>query len=193
MASRLPNALTFFRLAAAPGVALAFALAPRPLADALAFGLFAAAALTDWLDGWLARRLDAITPIGRMMDPIADKAMVAIALAALLAVHGAAAVLLLPAAAILFREVAVSGLREFLAGRLVVPVTFAAKAKTTAQMLAIGALLLAGAFGGALDPGGPGAYLWGAGLAALWAAAAMTVWTGWDYFRRALADPTFRG
>lgn len=189
MPSRLPNALTLFRLAAAPGVAVAFAVLPRPAADLAAFALFALAALTDYVDGWLARKLDAITPLGRMMDPIADKAMVAIALATLLAVHGADPWLLLPAAAILFRETAVSGLREFLAGRVVVPVTFAAKAKTTVQMLALGLLLLAGGLG---TPG-PHPYLWPAGLFLLLVAAGLTLWTGWDYFRRALADPAFRG
>lgn len=183
MASRLPNLLTFLRLAAAPGVALVFVALPRPAADLAAFALFALASVTDWLDGWLARRLDAISALGRMMDPIADKAMVVIALAMLMALAGPTLWLTLPVAAILLREVAVSGLREFLAGRVTVPVTAAAKAKTAAQMVAIGVLLLAGAV----------PVLWTPGLALLWLAAGLTAWTGADYFRRALADPAFRG
>src|SRR6056297_483744 len=174
----LPTALTVVRLAAAPAVPLAFLLLPRPAADWTALALFIGAALTDWLDGILARAWDQHTRLGAMLDPIADKAMVVIALATLLAVVPASGGLLLPAALILFREVFVSGLREYLgaaAGTLAV--TRLAKWKTTAQMVAIAALFAAGALG-------PDTVRQ-AGVALLWVAAVLTAITGWDYYRKA--------
>ena len=127
MLHALPNVLTSFRLVAAPGVAFAFVLLPRPTADLAAFALFVLAAATDWLDGRLARGLGAVSAYGRMMDPIADKAMVMIALAALLMLAGPDWLIVVPAALIMLREVAVSGLREFLAGRVEARVTVLAK------------------------------------------------------------------
>ncbi|MGM0584322.1 MAG: CDP-diacylglycerol--glycerol-3-phosphate 3-phosphatidyltransferase [Pseudomonadota bacterium] len=200
MTLTLPNIFTIFRLVAAPGVALVFAVLPRPDADLAALVLFTAASVTDWLDGWLARRWDQITPFGRMLDPIADKAMVMTALAVLLMLSGPDPWVILPAAAILLREVAVSGLREFLAGRVSVPVTVMAKWKTAAQMTAIALLLLAGLNPGALPPPAPAPYIPDgaaeaarlAGLILLWLAGAMTLITGWDYFRRGLASPAMK-
>lgn len=202
MPVNLPNLLTLFRLLAAPGVALAFALLPRPGADAVALVLFVAASATDWLDGFLARRWDQVSAFGRMLDPIADKAMVTIALAALLMLSGPDPWLVIPAAAIFLREAAVSGLREHLAGRVVIHVTPLAKWKTAAQMTAIAALLLAGLGQAALAGGAEGG-LWGAaaqaapaisaaGLVLLWVAGALTAVTGWDYFRRGLASPAMK-
>lgn len=196
----LSNLLTVFRLLAAPGVALVFAALPRPAADLAALVLFTAASVTDWLDGWLARRWAQITPFGRMLDPIADKAMVMTALAVVLMLSGPDPWVILPAAAILLREVAVSGLREFLAGRVSVPVTVMAKWKTAAQMTAIAFLLLAGLNPGALPPPAPAPYIPEgaaeaarlAGLVLLWLAGAMTLVTGWDYFRRGLASPAMK-
>ena len=179
---RLPNALTVFRTAAAPGVMLAFAVLHRPAADWAAFLLFSGAAATDWIDGRLARKWGVVSPIGRMLDPIADKAIAAIALATLLGLHGLDPRLTIPAAAILLRETLVSGLREFLKGAEVVAVTQLAKWKTTAQLVALAMLLAAGGLGGAV-----GSILFGLGVAALWIAGVLTVVTGWDYFRRGLA------
>ena len=180
---RLPNILTAARLAAAPGVLLAFAILPRPAADWTAALLFVGAALTDWLDGRLARAWGVESAFGRMLDPIADKAMAALALAALLGLYGPALWLAPPAAAILLREVVVSGLREHLGGGALA-VTRAAKWKTTAQLGALAAMLAAGAIGAALGPDlGRAALALGAAL--LWYAAALTLWTGWDYLRRA--------
>jgi CDP-diacylglycerol---glycerol-3-phosphate 3-phosphatidyltransferase len=170
----LPTILTLSRVAAAPLVALVFVVLARPAADAVALVLFLAAAGTDWLDGFLARRLDQHSAFGKMLDPIADKAMVAIALAVLMALSGLAPLLVLPAVAILLREVLVSGLREYL-GAVKLDVTRLAKWKTAAQMIAIG-LLLAG------PPLGLPAW---PGLALLWLAAALTIHTGLDYFRKA--------
>jgi CDP-diacylglycerol--glycerol-3-phosphate 3-phosphatidyltransferase len=179
----LPNILTVSRVVAAPGVAVAFALLPRPAADWAALVLFVCAALTDHLDGYLARRWNQISAFGRMLDPIADKVMVTIALAALCALHGATFLVLLPAAAILLREGLISGLREFLKGAAVLSVTPLAKWKTTAQLTAI-ALMLAPAPVATL--GLSGALVWATGVTLLWLAAALTLITGWDYVRKAL-------
>ena len=186
----LPNMLTALRLLAAPGLVLAFLALDRPWADWAAFWLFAGASLTDFLDGWLARRLDRQTALGALLDPIADKAMVMIALAVLVWTHQSAALIVAPALVIVAREMLVSWLRGTLGGASL-PVTTLAKWKTTAQMTAIGGLLLVTPFaaweaGGGLPPGAAFA-LEIAGLAMLWLAAALTAVTGWDYFRKGLA------
>ncbi|MEL6235600.1 MAG: CDP-diacylglycerol--glycerol-3-phosphate 3-phosphatidyltransferase [Pseudomonadota bacterium] len=183
MLAMVPNILTVMRILAAPALALILTLAQSPAAYSWAFMLFSLAAFTDFLDGWLARRLGAISAIGRMLDPIADKVMVMIALATLLAVTGPSPALMLPSLAIFLREVLISGLREFL-GDIKLPVTFAAKAKTTVQMLAIGGLLLAGAV-----PAAP--LLQIAALGLLWIAAGLTIFTGIDYLRQ--AGPHLKG
>ena len=112
----LPNILTLVRLLAAPGLAIMFLYFPRPLADWYALILFVGAAVTDWFDGYLARTLKQETKMGAMLDPIADKAMVVIALMILVgyAAEHWTPWLVVPATAILFREVFVSGLREYL-------------------------------------------------------------------------------
>jgi CDP-diacylglycerol--glycerol-3-phosphate 3-phosphatidyltransferase len=183
MRALVPNILTIARVAAAPGVLLVFAVLPRPGADLAAFLLFTIASATDWIDGRLARAWGATSPVGRMLDPIADKALALIALAALLGLHGLDPRLTVPAAAILLRETLVSGLREYLKGAEVLSVTALAKWKTTAQLAALATLLASGAVeGGAL-----GSALWALGVAALWIAGALTVVTGWDYFSRGIA------
>ena len=199
----LPNILTVLRLLAAPGVAVMFLYFHRPWADWFALVLFMAAAVTDFFDGWLARKWKQETKIGAMLDPIADKAMVVIALLVITGFSGMNPWILLPATLIMFREVFVSGLREFLgdtAGTL--KVTRLAKWKTTAQMVAIAILFL----GTGLDwlthrgdsPGGlarfrdgPAGWATVAGIWVLWIAGGLTLVTGWDYFRKAL--PFLRG
>lgn len=213
----IPNILTVGRILAAPGVALCYVLFDRPMADWIALILFVGAALTDFFDGWLARKLNQITDIGKMLDPIADKAMVLIALAVLVARPVTVAeigetryfisdrlglAILLPAALIMLREVMVSGLREYL-GDVKLPVTQLAKWKTTVQMIAI-AVLLAAPLAGQFEATGATpvrvtdydseALAYGlpqivtmAGLALLWLAAVLTLITGWDYFRKGLA------
>lgn len=210
----LPNILTILRLLAAPCVALVFVLLPRGAADWAAFGLFVAASFTDWLDGKIARAWKLESRFGAMLDPIADKAMVVIALAVVLMLGGRSIWILLPCVIILFREVFVSGLREFLgevAGAL--KVTKLAKWKTTVQMAAIAVLLARGIFenmlyqreagmgpdlaravleGAAPDEVGlrfaDAGWVWSGhlGSALLWLAAALTLLTGIDYFRKAL-------
>ncbi|MEM1343329.1 MAG: CDP-diacylglycerol--glycerol-3-phosphate 3-phosphatidyltransferase [Pseudomonadota bacterium] len=174
----LPNILTAARIAAAPGLLAAFAVLPRPLADWTVLVLFIAAALTDYLDGWIARRFDKISALGAMLDPIADKAMVLCALAVLMAVFGPEPWLALPVGIIVVREVLVSGLREYL-GEIKLPVTAAAKAKTTVQLIAIALLLVPVRLFDGL--------LFGLGVAGLWLAAILTAQTGWAYFQQGLA------
>ena len=143
----IPNILTLLRLIAAPGVAVMFLYFHRPWADWFALALFLVAALTDFFDGYLARLWKQESKFGAMMDPIADKAMVVIAIAVLTAFSSHKFWILLPSTIIIFREIFVSGLREFLgetAGTL--KVTRIAKWKTTAQMIAIAMLFSAGLF-----------------------------------------------
>src|SRR6056297_3031926 len=147
MTWNLPNLLTVLRLLAAPGVAVMFLYFHRPWADWFALTLFISAAITDWFDGYLARAWKQTTKLGAMLDPIADKAMVVIALMVIVGYSSMSPWLVLPATVILFREVFVSGLREFLgdtAGLL--KVTKLAKWKTTAQMVAIATLFAQGVF-----------------------------------------------
>ena len=193
----IPNILTVLRLLAAPGVALAFVVFARPLADWLAIFLFVTAALTDYIDGRLARAWQQESAFGRMLDPIADKAMVIIALAVIVGLWDINPLILVPVAFILLREVFVSGLREFLgskSGRL--QVTYLAKWKTTAQMVAIPVLLLAGLLEHDRRQGALWVSSWfhdwaiwlsaNAGLVLIWAAGLLTVMTGYDYLVKAL-------
>lgn len=210
----LPNTLTILRLLAAPGLAVMFLYFHRPYADWFALTLFVTASVTDWFDGYLARAWKQETKLGAMLDPIADKAMVIIALMVIVGYSSMSPWLVLPATMILFREVFVSGLREYLgssAGTL--KVTALAKWKTTAQMIAISVLFAQGVFehylgmsAWGMDPQLVTQVLTGSvedlqglrwkmtgmewtgrvGLWLLWLAAALTLVTGWDYFRKAL-------
>ena len=190
----IPNALTFTRLIAAAILPLGYVILSHPYSDALAFILFTVASLTDFLDGWLARRWGQMTALGRLLDPIADKAMVAVALLVLCGMYGASWIILIPAALIMVREFAVSGLREFLADRQVVmPSSMLAKWKTTVQMTAIAILLLALYlnFGGyatqCIVCGRPALGIVDLlGVALLWISALMTVITGAQYFARGM-------
>jgi cardiolipin synthase len=189
---RLPNMLTVLRILLVPVFAIAFAL-PGTTARLVAFAVFCVAGLSDALDGFAARKLQASSDFGRMLDPIADKVLVAVALMMLVAEgnigqfnleHGLRSLLLLvPALVILSREILVSGLREFLAGAAVsVPVTRIAKAKTTIQMIAIGAMILEPLARRMLrEPLGLSYSM--VAYVALWVAAGLTVYTGYVYFR----------
>lgn len=182
MTRQIPNALTLLRIALIP-VMVAALLIDGTLMRWLALLVFLAASATDWVDGHLARRWDAHSPFGRMLDPIADKVLVAAALVMLVASGPLAGLHVLPAIVILCREILVSGLREYLAGIAVsVPVTFIAKAKTTLQFLAIACLIGAEPLDAAL----PGAL--GFGLIAIWLAAAVTLYTGYEYWRAGMVE-----
>ena len=210
----LPNILTVIRLLAAPGVAVMFLYFHRPWADWLALALFVSAAVTDWFDGYLARAWKQESKFGAMLDPIADKAMVVIALVIITGYSGMNPWLILPVTAILFREVFVSGLREFLGAKAgLLQVTKLAKWKTTAQMVAIAVLFLGTGLEhvegiarqgltmeqyadlvsqGLADPirscgtRGCSSYATLVGLVLIWVAAMLTLVTGVDYFRKSL-------
>ena len=196
----LPNLLTIFRILLVPVFALAFVL-PGDAARLSAFVIFCIAGLSDALDGLAARKLNAGSDFGRMLDPIADKILVAVALLMLVAEGNIEQFVLMPdvrsllrlvpALVILSREILVSGLREFLAGAAVsVPVTAIAKFKTTIQMVAIGAMILEPVAARDLPETLAITYATIA-YTGLWIAAALTVYTGWVYFRSGLAhiDP----
>ncbi|MFV0292295.1 MAG: CDP-diacylglycerol--glycerol-3-phosphate 3-phosphatidyltransferase [Paracoccus sp. (in: a-proteobacteria)] len=201
----VPNILTILRLLAAPGVPVMFLYFQRPWADLAALVLFLLAAITDWFDGYLARAWNQQSRFGAAMDPIADKAMVVIALVVITGYSGMNPWLILPATLILFREVFVSGLRESLGDKATqLAVTRVAKWKTTTQMVAIAVLFL-GTGLSYVETGAPplvgesslpGSHTWSdmatlLGLIMIWIAAGLTAWTGWDYFRKAL--PFLRG
>ncbi|HEY1415202.1 MAG TPA: CDP-diacylglycerol--glycerol-3-phosphate 3-phosphatidyltransferase [Caulobacteraceae bacterium] len=201
--SRLPNLLTGLRLALALftffGLATPVLLGERLTQDAQyslerwAFVAFVIAAVTDFFDGWLARKLNAASLWGAILDPIADKVLVCGAILGLLTLGPNAAVAI-PAALILFREFTVSALREVAAGKGVsLPVTLLAKWKTTLQLVALGAELLVACWGAFSLPGDPeilGPATIGA-HALLWLAAVITLVTGaqyWEQARRSLAE-----
>ncbi|HSF64451.1 MAG TPA: CDP-diacylglycerol--glycerol-3-phosphate 3-phosphatidyltransferase [Paracoccaceae bacterium] len=210
----IPNALTVLRLLAAPGVAVMFLYFHRPWADWFALALFITAAVTDFFDGYLARLWKQESKFGAMLDPIADKAMVVIALVIITGYSGMNPWLILPVTVILFREVFVSGLREFLGAQAgLLKVTKLAKWKTTAQMVAIAVLFLGtgleylegiarrgmttGQYADAVSAGladpitscgtrDCSSLATTVGLGLIWLAAVLTAVTGWDYFRKSL-------
>ena len=143
----IPNMLTALRLFATPALPVMFLYFHRPYADWFALILFFSAAMTDWFDGYLARAWRQETKIGAMLDPIADKAMVIVALMVIVGYSSMSPWLVLPATIIICREVFVSGLREFLGNKSkTLKVTSLAKLKTTVQMVAISFLFAQGIF-----------------------------------------------
>jgi CDP-diacylglycerol--glycerol-3-phosphate 3-phosphatidyltransferase len=178
----LPNILTLSRIFAVP--ILVFLLwKPSWFDYGITFVLYCLVGITDYFDGYLARAQGAVSRLGIFLDPIADKIMVVAVIVMLIStrkasgepiIHG---LHIIAALVILLREITVSGLREFLAGLQVsVPVSRLAKWKTTFQLVALGALILAGAL-----PQWPWVHL--VGIVSLWAAALLTLITGWDYLR----------
>jgi cardiolipin synthase (CMP-forming) len=182
-ALNVPNILTYGRIAAAPAVGATYYI-PGNWGPWIAFTIFVIASITDYFDGYLARAWKQQSALGRMLDPIADKLLVSVAILVLAASPSGilngwsfwAAVI------ILMREVFVSGLREFLAElRVSVPVTRLAKWKTTMQLIAVAALLIAPALQGARQ-----GFIIDVGLTFFWATALVTLYTGFDYFRAGL-------
>lgn len=180
----LPNLLTYGRVAAVPVVA---GLLFWPLEDWArwsALAVFIVAAITDFFDGYLARAWSQQSSLGRMLDPIADKLLVAVCLLMLAADEAITGLNLWAAIIILSREILVSGLREFLAElRVSVPVTRVAKYKTALQLVALGFLI-------APPKGLSFLNTEGIGLGLLWAAALLTLYSGWDYMRAGLKHMT---
>ena len=178
----LPNLLTLSRIFAVP--ILVFLLwRPMPVDYAITFALYCIVGLTDYFDGYVARAKGQISRLGQFLDPIADKIMIAAVLMMLISSRKAnplpeiAGLHIIAALVILLREIIVSGLREYLATLQVsMPVSQLAKWKTTFQIIALGALILGGAV-----PHMP--WVHSVGLVSLWAAATLTLITGWDYLR----------
>lgn len=191
----IPNILTSIRLAA--GVVMFLLLAGAtsgfPFISVwlspddqfamymVGFWIFVIAASTDWVDGYLARKWNAVSSWGAILDPIADKILVTGAILGVLT-SGSVQQIIIPCGLILFREFAVSALRETMAGRVSLPVTLAAKWKTTLQMVALGCQLFArnwDSFG--LDFGLLN-YFQPFADTLIWLAAIITLYTGWQYF-----------
>ena len=193
MLTDLPNVLTLSRIAAIPLLVVLVAL-HDPVANFCACLLFSAAAITDYFDGMLARSRLQQSDIGRMLDPIADKLLVAATLMMLVGQDRLSPLGLYPAIVIMLREILVSGLREYLAGiRVGLPVTKLAKWKTGFQMGALGTLLAGNSTAILLH------IQWlpvsDIGEVMLWIAATLTLITGWDYLTagwRHAALPTRR-
>jgi CDP-diacylglycerol--glycerol-3-phosphate 3-phosphatidyltransferase/cardiolipin synthase len=173
----LPNLLTLSRIVAVP-VLVALLWWPGWTAGyAIGFVVYCVIALTDYLDGYLARAQGTVSKLGIFLDPIADKIMVAAVILILVHNRDITGFSVIAGLIILLREIMVSGLREFLAGlKVSVPVSQLAKWKTALQLVSLGALILAGA-----TPNWPLA--WQVGLVSLWGAAVLTLVTGWDYLR----------
>jgi cardiolipin synthase len=179
MPGNLPNLLTLSRIAAVP-VLLALFYVPGDWVRWLACLVFSLAGVTDYVDGYLARSLNQRSELGRWLDPIADKLLVAAALLLLAAFDRLGPFGLLPALVILCREILVSGLREYLAElRVGMPVSRLAKWKTTLQMVAIGFLIVG-------DSGSEAVPFQQIGWVGLWMAAGLTLITGYDYLRAGL-------
>ncbi len=182
MLRRLPNILTVSRILAIPILIFLLLFVDDPVGSWLAFSAYTYACITDFFDGYLARAWHQQSAFGRFLDPIADKLLVAGVLLALVGIDRVSGLTVIPAAIILCREILVSGLREFLAELDVsVPVSKLAKWKTGIQMLALGFLLV--------GPNGPDfgpvttseIGFWG-----LWAAALITLITGYDYLQHGI-------
>ena len=173
----VPNLLTLSRIVAVPLLVAALWWPRWEAGYAVGFALYCLMGITDYFDGYLARAQGAVSRLGMFLDPIADKIMVAAVIVMLVKdgrIEGGAVI---AGIIILLREIAVSGLREFLAQLQVsVPVSRLAKWKTTLQLVSLGALILAGAWPAA-------AWVDWVGLASLWGAAVLTLVTGWDYLR----------
>jgi cardiolipin synthase len=176
MLTSLPNLLTLSRILVIP-VLVAMFFIPGDLTRWIACALFVAAAVTDYFDGYFARRWRLISAFGRFLDPIADKLLVSAVILMLVAADGISGLVVLPALIILCREVLVSGLREFLAGLNVgLPVSRLAKWKTMLQMAALGFLIVG-------DAGPAAVPVQMIGEVGLWIAALLTLVTGYDYLR----------
>ena len=184
MKIKIPNILTIGRIIIVPIFVLSFYI-PGIVGDLVLFFLFAIASFTDYLDGLLARLYKEESKLGELLDPIADKILVAAALV-LLVMNGIIKNLeVIAAIIILTREILISGLREFLAkGKIKLPVSSLAKLKTVLQMVSI-ALLLSGETGNKIinfqDYNAQTI-----GIILLWLSAALTLFTGYEYIRKGI-------
>ena len=173
----LPNLLTLSRIVAVPLLVWFLWWPDWEAGYGIAFVLYCLMGITDYFDGYLARSSGAVSRLGIFLDPIADKIMVAAVILILVGTRDIPGVHVIAALVILLREIAVSGLREFLAPLHVsMPVSRLAKWKTTLQLVSLGGIILGGAVPDM-------AWVHNVGIVALWGAAVLTVLTGWDYLR----------
>ena len=184
MLKKIPNILTIGRIIIVPFFVIAFYL-PGFYGDLTAFALFVIASFTDFLDGMLARMMGEESKLGELLDPIADKIIVATALILLVMSGTIKNYEVIAAIIILTREILISGLREFLArGQIKLPVSNLAKLKTFLQMIAI-ALLLTGETGNRIlnfqDYNAQTI-----GIILLWLSAFLTLYTGYEYLRKGI-------
>ena len=176
MLTSLPNLLTLSRILVIPPIVALFFI-DGEMPRWIALGLYAAACITDFFDGYLARSMGQISRLGRFLDPVADKLLVSAVILMLVATGRIGGLIVLPALIILIREILVSGLREHLATLAVgVPVSKLAKWKTTIQMFALGFLIVHDA-----SPDWIPSVL--IGEAGVWIAAVLTLITGYDYLQ----------
>jgi cardiolipin synthase len=179
MLTSLPNLLTLSRILVIPPVVALFFI-DGDMPRWITLGLYAAACLTDFFDGYLARSMGQISKLGRFLDPVADKLLVASVILMLVATGRISGLVVLPALIILIREILVSGLREHLASISVgVPVSRLAKWKTMIQMFSLGFLIVHNASPDWI----PSVWI---GEIGVWAAALLTLITGYDYLRAGL-------
>ncbi len=181
MSTSIPNILTLIRISLIPIFVLLFYL-PFSWAPMATATVFAIAAITDWLDGYLARKLKQVSPLGEFLDPVADKLIVAVALVLFVQAHGSA-LLAIPAAIIVCREIVISALREWMAEvgkRRTVAVSAIGKLKTAGQMLAIALLL-------SQDPTKINLVTI-CGYILIYAAATLTLWSMVGYLKAAWTD-----
>lgn len=179
MLNSLPNILTVSRILAIPAICAAFFL-PGAWSAWVPLALFAAAGITDWFDGYLARKWGQMSDLGRFLDPVADKLLVAAVIMMLIAFDRIDRITCVAAVVIMCREITVTGLREFLAElRVKVPVSRLAKWKTTVQLIALGFLIVG-------DHGPEILHVRITGEIGLWLAAVLTLYTGWDYLQTGL-------
>lgn len=177
----IPNILTLSRIAVIPVVMILFYMQTR-VSLWCALALFTLGGITDFFDGYLARRWNMMSAFGRFLDPIADKLLVASMLILLAAFDRMPGLWSIPAVLIMMREMLIAGLREFLGPhRIILPVSRLAKWKTTSQMVAMGFLIMGG-HGEELVP-----HNLLIGQIGITIAAALTVITGWDYMKKGLA------
>lgn len=177
----IPNLLTLMRISLIPIFVLVFYLpfSWSPMATAI---IFTIAAITDWFDGYLARKLKQVSPLGEFLDPVADKLIVAVALVLLVQSHGTA-LLAIPAAIIVCREIVISALREWMAEigkRKMVGVSTLGKLKTAGQMLSI-ILLLS-------QPTDKISFITILGYILIYASSILTLWSMAAYLKAAWND-----
>ena len=179
MKLKIPNILTIGRIIIVPIFVVTFFI-PGFFGDLIPFFLFVLASFTDYLDGLLARLFKEESKLGELLDPIADKLLIAAVIIVLIDTRVIADVHVIPAIIILLREIAISGLREFLAKlNTDMPVSKLAKYKTTFQMVSLSILIIG--LGFELND-----FLWNLGLVTLWLAAIITLLSGYNYVAKGL-------